>query len=80
MTMKDRLSATSAVESDGCVNDDDRLLTVPEVAALLQMSPGGVYHLISQRRIPTVHISSRCVRFRRSALLAWIESLTQEAK
>jgi excisionase family DNA binding protein len=56
---------------------EDRLLTVPEAARFVNLSVGGLYHLIVQRRIPVVRISSRCVRFRRQALLAWIESLTQ---
>jgi len=56
--------------------EEDRLLTVVE-AARLNLSPGTLYHLISQRRIPVVRISSRCVRFRRQALIVWIESLTQ---
>ncbi len=63
-------------ESESTV-DEDRLLTVVEAARLLNLSPGTLYHLISQRRISVVRISSRCVRFRRQALIAWIESLTQ---
>ena len=57
--------------------EEDRLLTVVEAARLLNLSPGTLYHLISQRRIPVVRISSRCVRFRPQALIVWIESLTQ---
>jgi excisionase family DNA binding protein len=60
-------------------SEDDRLLTVAEAARYLNLSVGGLYHLISQRRIPVVRISSRCVRFRRAALQEWIESLSQRA-
>jgi excisionase family DNA binding protein len=60
------------------IEKEDRLLTVIEAARFLNLSAGGLYHLISQRRIPVIRISSRCVRFRRQALVAWIESLTQE--
>jgi excisionase family DNA binding protein len=58
---------------------EDRLLTVVEAARFLNLSAGGLYHLISQRRIPVVRISSRCVRFSRRALLEWVESLSQPA-
>jgi excisionase family DNA binding protein len=59
------------------IEDEDRLLTVPEAARFLNLSIGGVYHLISQRRVEIIRISSRCVRFSRRALLEWVESLTQ---
>jgi excisionase family DNA binding protein len=49
--------------------EDDRLWTVDEAAQFLGLSPGSVYHLISQRRVPVIRISSRCVRFSRKALL-----------
>jgi excisionase family DNA binding protein len=57
----------------------DRLLTVTEAAMFLRLAPGSLYHLISQRRIPVVRISARCVRFSRAALQEWIESLSQDA-
>jgi excisionase family DNA binding protein len=59
-------------------SERDRLLTVPEAADYLRMSSGGLYHLISQRRIPVVRISARCVRLSQRALLVWIENLSQE--
>jgi excisionase family DNA binding protein len=57
----------------------DALLTVHDVAELLGLSVGSVYHLISQKRIPVVKLSSRCVRFRRSDIDAWIASLARSA-
>lgn len=60
--------------------DPDQLLTVTEAAALLHISPLSLYHFISQRRIPVVRISSRCVRFSRRALLEWVENRTQKAE
>jgi excisionase family DNA binding protein len=62
-----------------CSDGDDRLLTVPEAAQFLHIQPSSLYHLISQHRIPTIHISARCVRFSRRALHEWVESLTQAA-
>ena len=59
---------------------DDQLWTVQEAARFLQLSPGGLYHLVSQKRVPVIHISSRCVRFRRGDLEKWISSLSQSAE
>jgi excisionase family DNA binding protein len=62
--------------SSGEQEENDRLLTVSEAAALLGISPLSLYHFISQRRVPVIRISSRCVRFSRLQLLEWIGSLT----
>ena len=57
----------------------DRLLTVREVAALLGINPGTVYHWLSQQRLPCVRFSQRCVRFRESDVQALLETLRQPA-
>jgi excisionase family DNA binding protein len=59
--------------------EEDRLLTIAEAAKFLGLTVGGTYHLVSQRRIPVVRLSSRCIRFSLGALQKWIESLSQEA-
>ena len=51
---------------------EDRLLDVNEVAELLQLAPGSVYHFVSQGRLPCVRLSARCLRFRRSDIDAWV--------
>jgi excisionase family DNA binding protein len=56
------------------------LLTVQEVADLLGLSVGSVYHLISQKRVPVVKLSARCVRFDKSALDNWIAQMTVPAE
>jgi excisionase family DNA binding protein len=48
------------------------LLTIREVSQLTGLSVGTLYHMISDRRIPVVRISARCVRFRRSDIEEWI--------
>lgn len=57
----------------------DRLLTIKEVAELTGLASGSIYHLVSQKRIPVVRISSRCIRFRLSSLERWFAELTEEA-
>jgi excisionase family DNA binding protein len=55
--------------------DRKELLTIQEVAELTGFSVGTLYHWISERRIPVVRISARCVRFRRSDIDSWLEQL-----
>jgi excisionase family DNA binding protein len=58
--------------------EDDRLLTINEVSKLTQLTVGSLYHLVSQKRIPVVRLSKRCIRFRLSALTEWFDSLSQQ--
>jgi excisionase family DNA binding protein len=57
----------------------DRLLTIREVAALTGLQASSLYHVVSQGRIPVVRLSKRCIRFRYSDLLEWIEIHTAKA-
>jgi predicted DNA-binding transcriptional regulator AlpA len=53
--------------------ETERLMDIYEVAAFLNVSPGTLYHWLSQRRgPPCVRVSSRCVRWRRSDVNAWV--------
>ena len=58
----------------------DRLLTIRELAERLSISPGTAYHWLSQRRLPCVRFSSRCVRFRESDVQELIQQLTDAAR
>lgn len=51
------------------------LLTAAEVAELTGFAEGTIRHFVSQRRLPVVRISARCVRFRRSDIDSWLEQL-----
>jgi excisionase family DNA binding protein len=55
----------------------DRLLTVREVAVVLGLAVGTIYHMVSQGRLPFVRLSARCLRFRASAIQRFIESLAE---
>jgi predicted DNA-binding transcriptional regulator AlpA len=50
----------------------DRLLKIAEAAQFLNVAPGSLYHLVSQGRVPCIHLSKRCLRFRMADLQAWI--------
>jgi excisionase family DNA binding protein len=56
---------------------DDRLMDVNQVADFLGLSVGTVYHLVSQKRLPCVRLSARCLRFRRSDLDKHIANLAE---
>lgn len=53
--------------------DEVSLLTIPEVARQLRVSPGRAYHLARSRLIPTVRLG-RQVRVDPEQLAAWIAS------
>ena len=60
-------------EIEGEMNEEKKLLlTVREVAALTGFSEGTLRHWISQRRIPFIRISPRCVRLRLGDIESWI--------
>jgi excisionase family DNA binding protein len=73
-----KLQRTDGRESTASI-EEDRLLRVDEAAKLLGLSVGGLYHLVSEKRVPVIKISSRCIRFSRAALLLWLDTLTQSA-
>ena len=50
----------------------EKLMNISEVATLLGLAPGTVYHLVSQKRLPCVRLSSRCLRFQPSAIGEYI--------
>ena len=54
--------------------NDDRLLTIRELSKLTQLAVGTLYRLSAEGRIPTVHLSARCIRFRLSDYRRWVES------
>ena len=56
----------------------ERLLRIQEVSELTGLAVGSIYHMVSQKRIPVVRLSRRCIRFRLSDLQVWFEELTQE--
>ena len=56
--------------------DENSLLDVRGAAALLGISPGTLYHWLSEGRVPCVRLGSRCVRFKRTDLEAWVSQKT----
>ena len=55
------------------------LLTVHEVADLLGLSVGTVYHFVSEKRIPVLKLSARCIRFDSTAIAAWLAEMAVPA-
>ncbi len=56
----------------------DKIMTVKEVAAYLQISRAKIYMLISRNQIPHIKIL-RNVRVRESDLVKWLEKQTVKA-
>ena len=54
----------------------EKLLTVKEAAKKLRISPGSLYHWLSQKRVSCIRFSARCVRFRESDLAALVDELS----
>ena len=63
---------------DEGLGDPFELMTADEVATLLRVTKAWVYTQTRARKIPHVSLG-RYVRYRRSAVLAWIEEIEQEA-
>jgi excisionase family DNA binding protein len=63
------------------------LLTVEEAAAILKVTPSSIYGMTSSRGrarnphpLPVVRLNSKCLRFRRADIEAWIEQLAKEGQ
>jgi excisionase family DNA binding protein len=57
------------------MSDTAIFLTAAQVASLTGFAEGTIRHFVSQRRIPFIRISSRCIRFRRSDIETWLEKM-----
>jgi excisionase family DNA binding protein len=69
------------VEAEGLdegVGDPFELMTAGEVATLLQVTKAWVYTQTRARKIPHVSLG-RYVRYRRSAVLRWLDEIEQES-
>lgn len=58
----------------------DGLMTAAEAAEFLGIAGGTIYHWVSEKRIPFVRISARCIRFRRRDLESWLSARLVEAQ
>jgi excisionase family DNA binding protein len=59
---------------------DDTYMTIPDVAARLEMTPDGVYKLIQRGHLPSVRLSARKLRVPAAALHAYLEREAIESK
>lgn len=51
-----------------------KLLTVDEVAELLNVAPTAVRHMVNRRQIPFIRIGERRLRFDQDAIVAWVQA------
>ena len=55
------------------------LIDIRELSALTGVSVGGLYHMVSEHRIPCVKLSKRCLRFSLPAIREWLAEMSQPA-
>ena len=53
-----------------------KILNVKEALVYLGIAAGTLYHFVSEKRIPVIRISARCIRFRERDLEKWLDELT----
>jgi predicted DNA-binding transcriptional regulator AlpA len=53
------------------------LIDVRELSELTGISVGGLYHMVSERRIPCVKLSKRCLRFSLPVIREWLAAMGQ---
>ena len=67
-------------EEGGVVIAEDKLLDVREAAQFLGVQIGSLYHMVSQRRVPCIRLSKRCLGFRLSDLQRLVDEEYVPAK
>ena len=58
------------------MKESNDIMRIEEAADFLATSKGTLYHWVSQGRVPVIKISKRCIRFRRSDLEKWLDTMT----
>ena len=53
------------------------LVDIRELSVLTGISVGTLYHWVSERRIPCVRLSQRCLRFSLPAIREWLAGLSE---
>jgi len=57
---------------------NQKLWNVKEVAEYLNLACGSIYQLLSQKRLPCVRLSARCVRFDPRQIEEWVAQRSKE--
>jgi predicted DNA-binding transcriptional regulator AlpA len=57
-----------------------KLWNVNEVADFLGVAVGSVYHFVSQKRIPCVRLSARCLRFDSQVIREWVAARAENSE
>lgn len=58
----------------------EQLLTVKQIAEKMGYSVHGIYKMVEKSKIPHIKMPKGGVRFRESAVIAWLEKRTVKAK
>jgi predicted DNA-binding transcriptional regulator AlpA len=60
-------------------SNEKLLIDIHGLSRLTGISVGGLYHMVSERRIPCVKLSKRCLRFSLPAIREWLAAMGQPA-
>ena len=55
----------------------EKLIDINAVSELVNLPVKTLYQYVQQKRLPVLKISSRCLRFRLSDIMLWLESKSQ---
>jgi excisionase family DNA binding protein len=58
----------------------ERLMTISELAEMLNVSKKTIYQNVYHRRIPALQINKKTLRFDPRAIEAWLKSKTRDAE
>lgn len=58
----------------------EKLLTIKEMAALLQVSERNIVEWIQYRRIPFVKVNNELIRFRVSDIAKWVQDIQKKRR
>jgi predicted DNA-binding transcriptional regulator AlpA len=70
-----------AGSEDGVMTESTEklLIDIHELSALTGIAVGTLYHWCSERKLPCVHLSARCLRFSLPVIREWLAGLSEPA-
>ena len=72
--------AGSKASDSGLTALEERLLTVSDVARLLNLSRSGIYYLIQRGDLPSIRLGAHLLRFRPTEILRYLQTHSASAR
>lgn len=74
------LAIGATKETPSVEDDKEKLMTVDEVAAFLQVKKKTVYAWVSDQRMPCFRINKRILRFLKERVIEWLATYEQKGR